>query len=171
MLDDGTVTRVAEQTFRLTAAEPQLRWLHMNAVGLEVQITDVTEQIAALSLQGPKSRAILNLACEQPVDGLKYFRMAFNRIAGKAVTVSRTGYTGDLGYEIWVDAARRARGLGRADGRRPRLRHHARRHPGDGHGAGRGRTVHARRRLHLRHHALDSRARGRRRTSSASAGR
>ncbi len=105
MLDDGTVTRVAEQTYRLTAAEPQLRWLHMNAVGLQLQINDITQQTAALSLQGPKSRAILNLACEQPVDGLRYFRMAFNRIAGKAVSVSRTGYTGDLGYEIWLDAA------------------------------------------------------------------
>jgi aminomethyltransferase len=104
MLDDGTVTRTGEQEFRLTAAEPQLRWLHMNAVGMEVQITEVTEQVAALSLQGPKSRVILNHACEQPVDGLKYFRMAFNRIAGKAVSVSRTGYTGDLGYEIWMDA-------------------------------------------------------------------
>jgi len=71
---------------------------------MQVQVAEVTEQMAALSLQGPKSRAILNLACEQPVDPLKYFRMAFNRIAGKAVSVSRTGYTGDLGYEVWMDA-------------------------------------------------------------------
>jgi hypothetical protein len=105
LLDDGTVTRIGEQSFRLTAAEPQFRWLSMNAVGMQVQITELTEQMAALSLQGPKSRTILNLACEQPVDSLKYFRMAFNRIAGQAVSVSRTGYTGDLGYEIWMDAA------------------------------------------------------------------
>jgi aminomethyltransferase len=105
MLDDGTVTRVADQTFRLTAAEPQLRWLHMNAVGMQLRIDDITQPTAALSLQGPKSRAILNRACEQKVDDLRYFRMAFNRIAGKAVSVSRTGYTGDLGYEIWLDAA------------------------------------------------------------------
>lgn len=105
LLDDGTVTRVGEQAYRLTAAEPQLRWLHMNAVGMEVQIVEVTEQVAALSLQGPKSRTILNHACEQTVDALKYFRMAFNRIAGKPVSVSRTGYTGDLGYEIWMDAS------------------------------------------------------------------
>ena len=102
MLDDGTVTRTGEQNFRLTAAEPQLRWLAMCAVGFDVRIREVTEQVAALSLQGPKSRVILNQCCATPVDGLKYFRMAPNSIAGRPVTVSRTGYTGDLGYEIWM---------------------------------------------------------------------
>ena len=105
LLDDGTVTRLGEHSFRLTAAEPQLRWLALNAVGMQANVTEITDRVAALSLQGPKSRTILNLACEQPVDPLRYFRRAFNRIAGKAVSVSRTGYTGDLGYEIWMDAA------------------------------------------------------------------
>jgi aminomethyltransferase len=105
MLDDGTVTRVAETRFRLTAAEPQLRWLALNAVGFDVQVREVTEQIAALSLQGPKSRSVLNLCCGTPVDALKFFRMAANTIDGRPVTISRTGYTGDLGYEIWMDAA------------------------------------------------------------------
>ncbi|HET7202821.1 MAG TPA: aminomethyltransferase family protein [Steroidobacteraceae bacterium] len=105
LVDDGTVTRIAEQEFRLTAAEPQLRWLTMNAVGMQVRITETTEQVAALSLQGPKSRTILNRCCGSPVDGLKYFRMGPNTIAGRAVTVSRTGYTGDLGYEIWIETA------------------------------------------------------------------
>jgi aminomethyltransferase len=105
LLDDGTVTRLAEQSFRLTSAEPSLRWLAMNAVGMQVTITELTDRMAALSLQGPKSRAVLNGCCESSVDGLKYFRMAPNRIAGKPVSVSRTGYTGDLGYEIWMDAA------------------------------------------------------------------
>jgi aminomethyltransferase len=105
LLDDGTVTRLAEQSFRLTAAEPSLRWLHMNAVGMQVTITEITEQTAALSLQGPKSRAILNRCCETPLDGLKFFRMAQNRLQGRPVSISRTGYTGDLGYEIWMDAA------------------------------------------------------------------
>jgi aminomethyltransferase len=105
LLDDGTVTRLAEQSFRLTSAEPSLRWLHMNAVGMRVTITEVTERMGALSLQGPKARAILERCCEQPVGGIKYFRMAPNRIAGHGVTISRTGYTGDLGYEIWMDAA------------------------------------------------------------------
>ena len=69
----------------------------MNAVGMQVRITETTEQLAALSLQGPKSRTILNHCCGTPVDGLRYFRMAPNTIAGRPVTISRTGYTGDLG--------------------------------------------------------------------------
>jgi aminomethyltransferase len=105
MLDDGTITRLGETSFRLTSAEPSLRWLHMNAVGMEVTVTERTEQMAALSLQGPKSRAVLNACCATPLDGLKYFRMAPNVLAGRAVTISRTGYTGDLGYEIWMEVA------------------------------------------------------------------
>jgi aminomethyltransferase len=97
VLDDGTVARLGEQSFRITAAEPNLRWLEDNAGGLEVKIEDVSEALAALSLQGPASRAILG-GIE-----LKYFRLAETRIASIPVTVSRTGYTGDLGYEIWVE--------------------------------------------------------------------
>jgi aminomethyltransferase len=105
LLDDGTVTRLGEQSFRLTAAEPSLRWLSMNAVGMQVTITEITDRMAALSLQGPKSRAILNRCCEDSLDGLKFFRMAENRLQGRSVSISRTGYTGDLGYEIWLDGA------------------------------------------------------------------
>jgi aminomethyltransferase len=105
LLDDGTITRLGEQSFRLTAAEPSLRWLAMNAVGMQVTITEVTDQVAALSLQGPKSRTILNRCCEDSLDGLRFFRMAENRLRGRPVSISRTGYTGDLGYEIWMDAA------------------------------------------------------------------
>jgi aminomethyltransferase len=104
LLDDGTVTRLGETSFRLTAAEPSLRWLAMNAVGMQVTITEITDRMAALSLQGPKSRAVLNRCCETSLDGLKFFRMAENRLQGKPVSISRTGYTGDLGYEIWMDA-------------------------------------------------------------------
>jgi aminomethyltransferase len=105
LLDDGTVTRLGEQSFRLTSAEPSLRWLAMNAVGLRVRVTERTDQMAALSLQGPKSRAVLNRCCGTTVDGLKFFRVAPNVLADRPVTISRTGYTGDLGYEIWMDAA------------------------------------------------------------------
>ena len=105
MIDDGTVSRLEETTFRLTAAEPNLRWLMMNAVGMEVDITEVTDDVAALSFQGPNSRKVLNKVTDTPVDGLKYFRLMRNRICGKNVTISRTGYTGDLGYEIWMEAA------------------------------------------------------------------
>ncbi len=103
MIDDGTVSRLEDQTFRLTAAEPNLRWLMMNAVDMDVQIREVTDEVAALSLQGPHSRSVLNRCCEAKVDELKYFRLMKNRIQGMDVTISRTGYTGDLGYEIWMD--------------------------------------------------------------------
>jgi aminomethyltransferase len=105
LLDDGTVTRLGEQSFRMTSAEPSLRWLAMNSVGMQVAITELTDRMAALSLQGPKSRTILNRCCETSLDGLKFFRMAGNRIEGRTVSISRTGYTGDLGYEIWMDPA------------------------------------------------------------------
>ncbi|HSL28928.1 MAG TPA: aminomethyltransferase family protein [Anaerolineales bacterium] len=105
MIDDGTVSRLDEAIFRLTAAEPNLRWLRMNAVGMEVEITEVTDDVAALSFQGPNTRKVLNKVTDTPVDRLKYFRLINNRICGKEVTISRTGYTGDLGYEIWMDAA------------------------------------------------------------------
>ena len=104
LLDDGTVSKLADNSFRMTSAEPSLRWLAMNAVGMDVAIREVTDQVAALSLQGPKSRAILNRCCKKPVDKLKYFRVMQNSIDGMPVTVSRTGYTGDLGYEIWIGA-------------------------------------------------------------------
>jgi aminomethyltransferase len=97
VLDDGTIARLGETTFRMTAAEPNLRWLQDNAAGLEVTVEDVSESIAALSLQGPASRAILD-----GID-LKYFRTAETRVGGIPVSVSRTGYTGDLGYEVWLD--------------------------------------------------------------------
>ena len=104
LLDDGTIARLGPQLFRMTSAEPSLRWLAMNAVGMDVKVTEVTDQIAALSLQGPKSRAILNRVCRDQVDTLKYFRSSENAIGNAPVNVSRTGYTGDLGYEIWIPA-------------------------------------------------------------------
>jgi aminomethyltransferase len=97
VLDDGTVARLGEQRFRMTSAEPNLRWLEENARGLEARIEDVSESIVALSLQGPESRAILG-----GID-LKYFRLMETQVSGVPVTISRTGYTGDLGYEIWTE--------------------------------------------------------------------
>ncbi len=102
MLDDGTVTRLDDTSFRLTSAEPALRWLSMNSVGMDLTIREVTDQVAALSLQGPKSRAILNRCCRKSLDKLKFFRAMANTVGKIPVTISRTGYTGDLGYEIWV---------------------------------------------------------------------
>lgn len=105
VIDDGTVSRLSEDTFRLTSADPNLRWLSRNALGLSVNIEDVSESVGAVSLQGPLSRDIL-LSAGVDVSGLKYFRVMSGTLRGIPVTVSRTGYTGDLGFEIWVDAAR-----------------------------------------------------------------
>jgi aminomethyltransferase len=106
VLDDGTISRLDERTFRLTSAEPNVRWLSMNAVGLDVTVDDVSERTAALALQGPLSRAILQSVSPADLPALKYFRLVHTTIADIPVTISRTGYTGDLGYELWVDADR-----------------------------------------------------------------
>jgi aminomethyltransferase len=106
VIDDGTVTRLGESAFRLTSADSSLRWLHMNAVGLEVEIEDRSDDMAALSIQGPLSRAVLSEAAGMDLAPLKYFRMTEGRVRDIPVAISRTGYTGDLGYEIWVDADR-----------------------------------------------------------------
>ena len=100
LLDDGTVARLGEALFRMTSADPNLRWLQDNALGLEVEIEDISESVGALSLQGPSSKFILQELGELPP--LKYFRLAQTRLRGIPVSISRTGYTGDLGYEIWV---------------------------------------------------------------------
>jgi aminomethyltransferase len=102
VIDDGTVTRVGEQEYRWTAAHPNLRWLAANASGLDVRVDDISEQVAALALQGPTSRALLSRVCAGPVDALRYFRAMPGEIARVPVDISRTGYTGDLGYEIWM---------------------------------------------------------------------
>ena len=105
VLDDGTLARLDETAFRMTSADPNLRWLEENARGLEVQIEDVSDTTAALALQGPNARAILDQLLDVDLAGLKYFRLAAAQLHGAPVTISRTGYTGDLGYEIWLDAA------------------------------------------------------------------
>lgn len=102
VLDDGTVTRLEDQVFRWTAAEPNLRWIAQQAAGLEVEIEDISERVAALALQGPTSAGVLKAVADADIDGLKYFRVLTGKIAGRPVEISRTGYTGDLGYEIWM---------------------------------------------------------------------
>ena len=106
VIDDGTLSRLDERTFRLTSAEPNERWLWMNAVGLDVTIDDVSERTAALALQGPLSRAILQTMTPADLGALKYFRLVHTTLRDVPVTISRTGYTGDLGYELWVAADR-----------------------------------------------------------------
>jgi aminomethyltransferase len=123
VIDDGTIHRLddgvwapgagtaeedgpaAGPTYRWTAADPQLRWLRLNSRGLDVTIDDVSEQVCAVALQGPLSRAVLEAATGQDFGDLRYYRRRAIRVGMIAADVSRTGYTGDLGYELWADAA------------------------------------------------------------------
>jgi aminomethyltransferase len=103
VIDDGTVSRLGETTYRWTAADPNLRWLHQNAQGMDVRIEDISEQVAALALQGPTSAGLLESIVEgADIRALGYFQVTSATIAGVPVDISRTGYTGDLGYEIWI---------------------------------------------------------------------
>ena len=106
LIDDGTVCRLDETMFRWTAAEPNYRWFNLNARGLDVHIEDISREVGALALQGPTSRAVLESATGEDWSDLKYFRRRPTKVAGFPVDVTRTGYTGDLGYELWVEASR-----------------------------------------------------------------
>jgi len=102
VIDDGTITRLGENEYRWTAADPSLRWFQQNALALDVKIEDISERTAALALQGPMSGRVLRAAADAAIDNLKYFRVTRGKIAGVPVDISRTGYTGDLGFEIWM---------------------------------------------------------------------
>jgi aminomethyltransferase len=104
VIDDGTVTRLAEERFFLTAAEPTLSWMTRLGRGLDVRIADVSERTAALSLQGPTSRDVLKRCSDADLDALAFFASTNTKLDGNEVRISRTGYTGDLGYELWCDA-------------------------------------------------------------------
>jgi len=106
IVDDGTVARLDDDSFRWTAADPQLRWFLMHARGLDVTIEETSDSLAALALQGPLSRAVLEAASGADLAALGYFRRQALIIGDVPVDVSRTGYTGDLGYELWVAADR-----------------------------------------------------------------
>lgn len=105
VIDDGTVARLSETTFRLTSADPTLRWLVQNGRGFNASIEDVSERTAALALQGPRSVDVLRVCATTDIDRLRYFRILSAAIRGVPVEISRTGYTGDLGYEVWVDSS------------------------------------------------------------------
>ena len=102
VIDDGTITRLGENDYRWTAADPSLRWFQQNALGLDVSIEDISEQVAAVALQGPTSGRLLKAVTDANIENLKYFRVTRGKIAGVPVDISRTGYTGDLGFEIWM---------------------------------------------------------------------
>ena len=102
VIDDGTISRLEENVYRWTAADPSFRWFHQNVLGMDVRIEDISEKVAALALQGPTSAGLLKAAAEAEISNLKYFRVTKGKIAGVPVDISRTGYTGDLGYEVWI---------------------------------------------------------------------
>ncbi len=103
VIDDGTVQRLSERKFRITSAEPNLEWLEHNAAGMDLTISDDSVTTAAVALQGPNSRDILNAVSSDSLDSLKFFWMMDTMFNNIPVSISRTGYTGDLGYEIWMD--------------------------------------------------------------------
>ena len=104
VVDDGTVTRIAENEYRITAADPCYRWFLLNATGLDVEVEDVSAELAGLALQGKLSREVLESATRQDWTDVKYFRHRRTEIGGIEVSVTRTGYTGDRGYELWIPA-------------------------------------------------------------------
>ncbi len=106
IIDDGTLFRLGEHEYRLCTAEWQLDWLLGSAIGFDVQIEEVTADIAALAMQGPTSCAVLKSMGLAHIERLRPFEIGFYASAGISLMVSRTGFTGDLGYELWVDPAR-----------------------------------------------------------------
>jgi glycine cleavage system T protein (aminomethyltransferase) len=104
VIQDGTVFRLAEDHFRFNLADPGLRWLKLNASGMDLSFEEVSEQIGALALQGPNAFRILQQLVDVELAKLRFFRLVSARILDVPVVVSRTGYTGDLGYEIWIGA-------------------------------------------------------------------
>jgi len=102
VIDDGTITRLSEDSYRITAADPSERWFRMNATGLDVDVEDGSDQTAGLALQGRLSREVLEEASGQDWTDVRYFRRRRTQIADVDVDVTRTGYTGDRGYELWM---------------------------------------------------------------------
>ena len=103
VIEDGTIFRLGPDEFRLCIAERQLNWLLDSAIGFDVSVTEVTEAIAALSVQGPTSCAVLKTLGLSGVERLRPFEIGTFSISDRPLTVSRTGFTGDLGYELWMN--------------------------------------------------------------------
>jgi aminomethyltransferase len=107
VIDDGTLARLGEGLYRFTAAEDNYAWFQDCCYGLRAEVVDVTGDLAALAVQGPNARRLLERVLSGvDLAGLRYYRLAAARLAASAgearLVVSRTGYTGDLGYELWM---------------------------------------------------------------------
>jgi aminomethyltransferase len=109
VLQDGTVFRLGEDHYQLNLADPSYRWLHLNALGMNVRIEDISEDAAVLAIQGPLSRTLLKEVTDADLERLRFFRLAFGKIGDVSGLISRTGYTGDLGYEVWIPSSQAVR--------------------------------------------------------------
>jgi aminomethyltransferase len=104
VVDDGTIFKLADNNFMLTCGSPCYAWLERSAFGFDdLDVTDATDQIAALSLQGPTSHAVLTKMGISGIDSLKPFNILHSKLDNESLMVSRTGFTGDLGYELWIN--------------------------------------------------------------------
>lgn len=103
IIDDGTLFRLEEDKFMLCAADPNLDWLLLGAIGMDVNVYENTEDYAALALQGPTSCALLKAMGFTGVENAKPFDIVYFDFEGTELMISRTGFTGDLGYELWID--------------------------------------------------------------------
>lgn len=106
VIDDGTIFHLREGDYRLCSQERQLDWLSLCAHGFDVSIVEDTHDVAALAFQGPTSCAVLKAIGCQGVEKLAPFSIGYFPFAGTELMVSRTGFTGDLGYELWIEPAR-----------------------------------------------------------------
>ena len=104
VLDDGTIFHLGDAGYRLCSQHLQLDWLMISSIGMDVSIEEETHEVAALSVQGPTSCSVLTAAGISGLHELRPFGILNASLEGVDVMVSRTGYTGDLGYELWVDA-------------------------------------------------------------------
>jgi len=103
LVDDGTIFKLAQDEFMLTCGSPCSAWLKMSAFGFsDITITDLSDEIAALSLQGPTSCAVLKKMGLRGIENAKPFDILHFPFLGDTLMVSRTGFTGDLGYELWI---------------------------------------------------------------------
>jgi aminomethyltransferase len=110
VIDDGTISRLAPDLFRVTAADPNLAWFQDCGIGMDAEVRDVSSDLAALAIQGPNSREILKQVLLGPeLNSLKYYRLVQTEFEDYPLTVTRTGYTGDLGYEVWIHPCRAGR--------------------------------------------------------------
>jgi aminomethyltransferase len=104
VIDDGTIARLEADRFRITSADPNLAWFQDCGYGLEAEVADISQELAALAVQGPNARRVLQrVAREADLEGLKYYRITPAQAGSISLEISRTGYTGDLGYELWVE--------------------------------------------------------------------